>query len=151
MWNDGGVKEKTCYLGRGHLHKLINVHEDKWGSPARQLCFKSFRIWEKGVGEIRCLCMKWKLKDKPLAFTHMWETVKHVTEGIALSEYVQFPGLMQLLKMLHFASREEKSDYHGNSFESVTYFNPHSTIWLTWFILPCYILINLIEKLANQY
>lgn len=41
----------------------------------------------KEVREIRFLCMKWKLKDKPLAFIHTWATVKHGREGTTVNAY----------------------------------------------------------------
>lgn len=51
----------------------------------------------KKVREIRFLCMKWKPKDKPLAFIHTWATVKH-GEGTTL--------------WMHTVSFNKKGDSH---------------------------------------
>lgn len=55
----------------------------------------------KEVKEIRFLCMKWKLKDKPPAFIHTWATVKHGGEGTTLCESIQLVPMKKVTTVNH--------------------------------------------------
>lgn len=115
---------------------MINVHKDKWGSPASPLLptlkeVKSCSSWERGSerSEFYVWNGNWRIHLSHL-FT-CGRLKKHGGEGITLCKYIQLASMKKVTTM-----RYDKFLFR---------------LYNLIIIIHVALLINVIENLANQY